>query len=488
MSLIEVKNLTFRYDSSYDNIFENVSFRIDSSWKLGFVGRNGKGKTTFLNLLQNKYEYRGIINSSVNFDYFPYIVNNSDELVINVLDEVWSDYELWKVMIEFENLNLSQDILYQQYSLLSNGEQTKVLLAVLFSKDNNFLLIDEPTNHLDVSARKEVAKYLKSKEGFILVSHDRDFLDATVDYILALNRSSIDVVQGNFTTWYENKVNQNKNEMKESQRLKHDIARLEVAGQRASGWANKVEKNKRSTESKDSGYAGHKAAKMMKRVKAIENRREKAIEEKSKLLKDVETTVPLKIFPQKHYKNTLIQINDLSIEYDGRQVLNNFNLTVQQGEKILLRGKNGCGKSSLIKSIIGETAYKGEIKKASQLQISYIPQDASFLSGSIKEFVLNNGLDATILQTVLRHLGFERIQFEKMIEDYSEGQKKKLLLAKSLCEKAHIYIWDEPLNYVDIFTRIEIEELIRNYDLTMLVIEHDELFNKNLNLKEVFLS
>ena len=189
MSQIRVNNLTFYYEGSFDNIFENVSFSIDTDWKLGFIGRNGKGKTTFLNLLLGKYSYEGSINASTKFDYFPYWITEPQmQLSAAVfIEELKPGCETWRVICELAELEESAEILYRPYKSLSPGERTKILLAILFSGENNFLLIDEPTNHLDQDARESVKAYLASKKGFILVSHDRDLLDACVDHVLVLN-------------------------------------------------------------------------------------------------------------------------------------------------------------------------------------------------------------------------------------------------------------------------------------------------------------
>ena len=207
MAQINVTNLTFGYDGSFDYIFENVSFSVDTDWKLGFIGRNGKGKTTFLHLLLGKYEYTGSILTNVVFDYFPYKVasedldKNADELM-----DMWKPgVESWRVMCELPQLSLDPEVLYRPFRTLSFGERTKVMLAVLFSGENDFLLIDEPTNHLDMASREIVKRYLAVKKGFILVSHDRDLLDACIDHVLVLNRTTIEVQKGNFSSWWENK-------------------------------------------------------------------------------------------------------------------------------------------------------------------------------------------------------------------------------------------------------------------------------------------
>lgn len=132
MSMIKIENLTFSYPTSYDNIFEDVSFQIDTDWKLGFVGRNGRGKTTLLNLLLGKYEYSGRIISSVQFDYFPYPVTDKSLLTEEILREVCPLAEEWEFMRELSYLEVEADILWRPFETLSQGEQTKVLLAALF--------------------------------------------------------------------------------------------------------------------------------------------------------------------------------------------------------------------------------------------------------------------------------------------------------------------------------------------------------------------
>ena len=129
MSLIDVKNLTFSYDGSFDNVFENVSFQIDTDWKIGFTGRNGRGKTTFLKLLMGSYEYTGTINSSVNFEYFPFEVENTALNGIEIAESLYSDFMLWELEYELNKLETDSEILYRPFSTLSKGEQTKLMLA-----------------------------------------------------------------------------------------------------------------------------------------------------------------------------------------------------------------------------------------------------------------------------------------------------------------------------------------------------------------------
>lgn len=493
MSLINVTNLTFAYDGSYDNIFENVSFQIDTDWKLGFTGRNGRGKTTFLNLLLGKYEYSGKITANVSFEYFPFSVKNKEINTIDAIEEICPDYVHWEVMRELSLLEVSDDVLYRPFSTLSNGEQTKVLLAALFLKENSFLLIDEPTNHLDINARQVVSAYLDSKKGYILVSHDRAFLDNCVDHILSINKANIEIQKGGFSSWWENKELQDNFELAENEKLKKDIQRLTSAAKRTADWSDRAEARKigfdPSRTEKSIGrrpYEGAKAKKMMSRSKAIVERQQSAIEEKSKLLKNIESSEKLKISQLVHHTDRLVELDNVSIFYGKKTACEGVSFCIERGDRIALSGRNGSGKSSLIKLICGEAiSYTGTFRPASQLKISYVSQDTSYLKGNLTDYAREKDIDESLFKAILRKLDFSRVQFEKDMCAFSGGQKKKVLIARSLCEKVHLHIWDEPLNYIDVLSRMQIEDLLLEYTPTILFVEHDIEFRKNIATKLV---
>lgn len=489
MSLIQISHLTFAYDGSYDVIFEDVSFQLDTDWKLGFTGRNGRGKTTFLKLLLGKYEYQGKITSSVTFDYFPFEVAQKQRNTIEIIEELVPDCEYWQIKKELSLLDVKEDILWRPFCHLSNGEQTKVLLSALFLKENHFLLIDEPTNHLDTLGRKTVSNYLKNKKGFILVSHDRQFLDDSIDHILSINKQNIEVQKGNFTSWQQNKQKQDSFELSENEKLKREIQSLSAAAKRTANWSNKVEKTKKTGRDSsgikpDKGYIGHKAAKMMKRSQVIKSRKETAIEEKSKLLKNIEQEQDLKLSPSRYHKQILLEVKEVSLFYGQKRVFEPVTFSIEKGDGIALQGGNGTGKTSLLKWILGEKiAFEGQIQKGSGLEISYVSQDTSTLNGTLQEYAQKETINYSLFLGILRKLGFAREQFEKGIEDFSGGQKKKVLLAKSLCQKAHLYIWDEPLNFIDVLSRIQIETLLLEYQPTMIFVEHDAIFTQKIATK-----
>lgn len=505
MAQINVSHLTFSYEGSFDNIFEDVSFSVDTDWKLGLLGRNGKGKTTFLGLLRGKFPYQGTISTQAVFDYFPYAVSEGQMRLsaAEFMEELKAGCEQWRVICELEQLGHGPEILYRPFAGLSLGEQTKVLLAVLFSGENDFLLIDEPTNHLDQASREVVKRYLASKKGFILVSHDRDLLDFCVDHVLVLNRRTIELQSGNFSTWWENK--QRKDQFVRAENEKHlkEIGKLKQAAARTARWADKNESTKigfdpieEPDRRKDTrGYIGAKTKKAQSRVKQMEKRIHREIEEKEGLLADLEQPVDLKIMPLRHHKDTLVNIREYSLRYENaeRPLFTDLAFTIRQGQRIALHGSNGCGKSTLLKMILHKAGAADEkspfrtgvceagvCETASGLVISYVNQDTSMLRGSIPAFCRERNLEESLFCAILRQLDMERSQFLKGMEEYSEGQKKKVLIAASLLKPANLYIWDEPLNYVDVFSRMQIEKLILDYEPTMLFVEHDTRFREKI--------
>ena len=146
------------------------------------------------------------------------------------------DVEFWQIKRELKKLRVKEEALYRSLNTLSYGERTKVLLAALFARENRFLLIDEPTNHLDLEGRRLLGEYLAQKKGFILVSHDRAFLDSCVDHMVSINKTDIQVQKGNFSAWYENKERQDAFEMARQEQLKKEIGRLlQAASQTKAG-------------------------------------------------------------------------------------------------------------------------------------------------------------------------------------------------------------------------------------------------------------
>ncbi len=484
MSQIQINNLNFIYPGQTEYIFKNVNLTLDTDWKLGLIGRNGSGKTTLLKLLLGEYESNNAISKNIEFEYFPYEIKNENDLTINIAYKILPNLEEWRLYKELNLIKMDANILYRNFSTLSGGEMIKFLLICAFLKENKFLLIDEPTNHIDEESKDSLIEYLKQKKGFILVSHDRKILNEVVDHILYIGKQNITLEQGTYNSWKFNKTNRDNYEIEQNKRLKNDIMKLDEIAKKAENWSNAVEKSKKGAV--DKGHVGHQAAKMMKRAKVLESRRDKKIEEKTGLLKDIDILPDLQMKPLIASRKNLILVQNLSIFYDKKILFKNLNFEINSGERVAIEGKNGSGKSSIVKLIVGENIPNNKgLKVMPNLKISYVSQMTDEVKGTISEYARYNNVDEGIFRAMLQKLGVDKEKLDKNLSDLSEGQKKKVMIARSISEDSEIYIWDEPLNYLDIQSREQIENMILKYEPTMLFIEHDNVFINKIATKVI---
>ncbi|AMV69861.1 ATPase component of ABC transporter with duplicated ATPase domain [Pediococcus damnosus] len=491
MSKIEIKNLTFGYETQGNLLFDHVNLNLDSNWKLGLIGRNGRGKTTFLNLLQNKLAYQGTIIANLAFDYFPQTITNPNQLTFYVLNDLGVD-EQWKVERELNLLGTNPDILWRKFTSLSGGEQTKVLLASLFTQGFNFSLIDEPTNHLDIKARDQVAAYLKQKkQGFIVISHDRNFVNQVADHTLSIEKSNILMYQGNFATYEEQKKLSDIHEKMENAKLKKSITRLKQTAAEKAEWSRSKEGDKYGNPHKkgsgavyDTGAIGARAARTMKRSLTLKRHMENDIHEKEKLLKNIEYIDPLTMNFQPSYHDRLLTVKKLTLQYQdtSQPLFEPISFDLKKGNCVGIVGPNGAGKSTLVRAILGDFTGKinGEIVQPQHLTISYVRQSYDDNRGTLQQFAEQQHLNYQEFLNNLHKLGLERNVFTTKIEHMSMGQQKKVELAKSLSIPAELYLWDEPLNYLDIFNQEQLETLITSVKPSMLIIEHDREFIKHV--------
>lgn len=485
MTTIEIKNLTFGFDVQTTNLFEQTNLTIQSEWKLGLIGRNGRGKTTLLKLLMGEYTYSGKIEHQLNFTYFPQKVQDKTQLTYYVLQEL-SDFEQWKIERELNLLQVDSDILWRPFHSLSGGEQTKVLLALLFVDDVNYPLIDEPTNHLDVMARQQVAAYLKAKkQGFIVVSHDRSFVDEVVDHVLSIEKSQLVLYQGDFSVYEEQKGLRDQFEQEQNVKLKKEIGRLKQTAEEKAEWSRGRERDKLGSPNKpgsgaiyDTGAIGARAARTMKRSKAIVKRMEDQATEKEKLLKDMEYIEPLSMNYQVTHRKKLLTVQELQLSYGERKLFSPLTFDINQGDRLAIQGPNGSGKSSVIQHLLGifQGEVTGEVIQPQGVTISYVRQNYEDNRGTLQEFAEEHHLSYQELLNNLWKLGVERKVFQNRIEEMSMGQRKRVELAKSLATPAELFIWDEPLNYLDVFNHKQLEEVIQLVQPTMLIVEHDRTF------------
>jgi len=515
MQEISINNVNFYYTSPYKEIFNNLNININKNWKTGIIGKNGRGKTTLLKLLLNELvPSKGNIANNSNFIYFPFKTLKIKN-VFEYIKQNIAPYKEWESKMEhylqkpteenlkkydkilerymfnngykingiiereIQEIGLKKEILDKSMCNLSGGEITKINIVILFQKKEKFPLIDEPTNHLDMEGREILASYLGKKEGFIMVSHDRYFLDLACDHIISLNKHTIDIKNTDFSGWekaHEIKLHE---ENSKDFKIKKEIKSLKKQADQQSKWSNSREKDKQGSRG-DKGAIGASAAKLMKKSILAKRNINNKISEKQKLLKDKEKEYKLKFRITEKSPSQILEIRNLNISYDDQVVLNNFNLDIKKGDKIAITGKNGSGKTSIIKAIFNQIKYKGHIHYPSFLKINHLKQIPEWQSGLLKDKVSEKGYDYEEFRNLLGSLNIRDGILEKDISDYSEGEKKKVEIAKSLIEEYDLYIWDEPLNYIDMQTRKIIEEAILEFNPTILFIEHDRYFVENI--------
>lgn len=523
MSKITINKMGYYYDDFYHPVYEDINLVIKTDWKLGLIGRNGRGKTTLLRLLKGEIEpTSGNINVPVEVEYFPYkndcgytltrdiikenvgklkSMEDTMEEIINQNDEARFDeysnlqeqyleldgYEMEsKILKEMDDMQLDKALLDREFSTLSGGEKTRVMLLTLFLRKKSFVLLDEPTNHLDEAGKEAVTAYLQKKKGFIVVSHDRAFLDRVIDHVLSINKKDITVEKGNYTSWKQNKDKKEEFELRTRERLEEEIAQLERSAKCSRTWANIG--NMQSYQ-----HAGHGRANgvetYMKQAKRSENRMQDNIEQKKQLLQNYEEVKPL-VMEQKDdiEEKNLIRIKELSFRYaeDAKQIIKGFNFEVNAGERIWVKGPNGAGKSTLLK-ILSKALPHEAIDYAEGLKMAMVAQEPAWKTGYIQEG-FENTAGNMIYEKFLELCDYFELPenfLERPLETYSSGELKKINVARALAEENHIILFDEPLNYMDTYFSEQLEKAILEYQPTMIFVEHDSYFGKAIATKTI---
>lgn len=521
MSKIIISNLNYSYKEYFQPIFANVNLSFDTDWKLGLIGRNGRGKTTLLRLLQGELEPdRGTIVKTVNTELFPYTVKTTYTNTLDVIKEnigmlksmedrmeelisigaeaemeeyqrVLSDYmELdgysmeSKIRKELFLMKLPESLLEQEYELLSGGEKTKMQIITLFLRKNAFILLDEPTNHLDMEGKQMLAEYLQNKKGFLIISHDRVFLDEVIDHVLSINKANIAMEKGNYSSWRHNKEMYEEYEMRTKARLEREVEALEKVSVRSRNWASIAEKEKNPFASHNRGN-GTRSAKFMRQAKNAEGSIKNNLEEKKNLLKNYEVTSDLTLAQQDTHTATIISAFNLSFGYQEDLLFDRLNFQIQKGDRIWVRGRNGAGKSTLLK-IIGRRIPLEQIHFAENVVIQTSFQDPLWINGLISERIPDIEIRNRFFD-ICHRLDLTYEVLKRPLETLSSGELKKIDIARALSLPCQLLLLDEPLNFMDIYFREQLERAILAYEPTVVFVEHDEHFGKKVATVEILL-
>lgn len=523
MSKITINKMSYYYEDFYHPVYENINLAIKTEWKLGLIGRNGRGKTTLLKLLNGELEpTSGTISTPVEIEYFPYnsecgytitrdiIKENVGKLksmedtmdtIIMENDETRFDeysrlqeqylemdgYEIEsRILKEMDEMKLDKELLDREFDTLSGGEKTRIMLLTLFLRKKPFVLLDEPTNHLDSEGKEAVVEYLQKKKGFIVVSHDRSFLDKVIDHVISINKKDITIEKGNYSSWKYNKDKKEEFELRTRERLEEEIAQLERSAKCSRTWADigNMQKYQFAGNGRANGVETY-----MRQAKRSEARMQNNIDQKKQLLQNYEEVKPLVMNQSKDIEEKcLIKIKELSFKYADhtKQIIKGFNFEVNVGDRIWVKGKNGAGKSTLLKILSGALP-NDTIEYAEGVQIAMVAQEPAWKTGYVKEG-FQDTIENPVYQRFLElcdHFELPENFLERPLETYSSGELKKINIARVLAENHHIILFDEPLNYMDTYFCEQLEKAILEYQPTIIFVEHDSYFGKVIATKTI---
>ena len=500
--LVQISNGTVFFGSN--DVFENIDFTINENEKVALVGRNGSGKTTLLKVLTGEQEllngqvFRGnkvtvsylqqnaLINSTKTIrqefeevfidilgkekklsELSKQLETNSDPKIIEQYTKLQEEFKLEggytyesEMFTVLSGFGFKPEQIDRQVSSFSGGEKTKIAFAKLLLSKPDLLLLDEPTNHLDLSTIEWLENYLsKYKKAMVIVSHDRTFLDKTVNIVYELEYGSIKKYPGNYTNFVEQKKNDFLHQEAAYKRQQKDIKRLEEL----------IEKFR---------YKKNKAAFAQSKIKYLE--RMDRIEDPKKA--DTKTFKAKFICGTRGGRNVL-SLDHFKVGYD--KPLAEVTLNIERGNRICVMGDNGTGKSTLLKTIIGEIQpLDGYMMFGHQIEIGYFDQTlANFHSGNtVLEELWNEypNLDMYTIRSTLGAFLFTADEVFKEVNVLSGGEKVRLSLAKLMLKKANFLILDEPTNHLDILSKEALENALNEFDGTILFVSHDRYFIKKI--------
>lgn len=461
--MINIRDLSISF-SGYQ-LFEDVNFTINKKDKIGFIGRNGSGKSTFLKLLLNQIEpdsgevkiplgYKiGHLAQHIKFTHDTVVAE-----VCSILPEE-REYEGWKGEEILLGLGFSSEEMLKNPSEFSGGYQVKINLAKLLLDEPNMLLLDEPTNYLDIHSIRWLKKFLQDWDGeLILITHDRNFMDDVITHTLNIHRGNFKKTSGN-TKDIREKIALSE-EMYEKTRLNEEKKR-----EKTQEWIDRF------------GAKASMASRVQSRVKMLEKQ-----EQKEKLDTIATLDFEFNYLPYNSKENP-IEIRDLSFGYNPQQLLiKKLSVNVEAEDKICIIGKNGKGKSTLLKLITDNLKpIEGNIRISNKTEIGYFGQmniDRLDPSLTIYEEMQKDApnVNQTNVRRVCGNMMFPGTLSNKEIRVLSGGEKSRVMLGKILLKSANLLLLDEPTNHLDMDSCESLLTAIKNFEGTVLMVTHDEHF------------
>ena len=484
--MLDVKNIS--YSISNRKLFENASFNIPSGYHVGLVGKNGIGKTTLFNLIdKNLLLDEGEINlqkrkkisvlqqeiPNTNLSILDYVLSTDSETQLlieefenskdqnriielsSILDEKNAYKDEWKASYILSGLGFKKDDQSKKINELSGGWRNRVGLAATLYSDPDLLLLDEPTNHLDFESVVWFENFLKEFKGtFIMISHDRQVLNSTVDHILHVENHNLNLYTGNYDQF-------------ESQFAQKSLAQ-EAMFKKQQAFKQRVMKFVDRF-----GAKATKAKQAQSRLRSLEK-----IDMVDAIISD--RTISFSFPKPNNLGTSMLTINKVDAGYDGIPVLKDINLSISNDSRIALVGANGNGKSTLIKLIAGNLdPMKGSIIKKKNLKIGYFAQhQADELDLDKTGYQVLSEIDPEkpdlFIRGVLGRFGFDKQKSETRIENLSGGEKTRLLFCLMSYHSPDLLLMDEPTNHLDIDSRLSLINSLNEFEGAIILVSHDK--------------
>lgn len=436
------------YSVEGETILENISLSVKQGDVVGLIGKNGAGKSTFLQILKG--------------DLLP---TKGD------LSEVVSGLQMYLVK-QFTEKN-------GEFEHLSGGEKRKISLSQGFSSNADILLLDEPTNHLDEQALQVLINHIKKYQGtVIIVSHDRFFLDQITKTIWAIENKQICEYKGNYSDYAQQRKQARQAQERAYEKQQKKIARIEGQMSELTNWSQQAHAQSTKREGFKEYYRV-KAKRMDAQVKSKRKRLENELAKESVNRVEADYEVSFAFTTNNKVGKRFLQLTNVAKRFGERTLFENLNETVKYGEKIGIVGPNGSGKTTLLRGILGNMELDGDIWISPTAKIGYIPQEITDLplDKTPAEWFYQESFEKKgKVQNMMKHLGFSARQWDEPFDQMSMGERMKCKLMEHLLDEKDVLVLDEPTNHLDLESREQLEETLEKYTGALLIVSHDRYF------------